>query len=51
VLDGVYEVSDAGPTRFHPLPPPDDGEVARVVVATAQRERGSIPWYERRSAA
>ncbi len=37
VLDGVYEVTGAGPTRFHPLPPPDDGEVARVVVATARR--------------
>ena len=37
VLDGVYEVTGAGPTRFHPLPPPDDEEVARVVVATARR--------------
>jgi Putative transposase/Transposase zinc-binding domain len=37
VLDGVYEVTDAGPIRFHPLPPPDDDEVARVVVATARR--------------
>ena len=37
VLDGVYDVTNAGPTRFHPLPPPDDEEVARVVVATARR--------------
>ena len=28
-LDGVYEVSEDGPTRFHPLPPPDDEEVGR----------------------
>ncbi len=37
VLDGVSEISDAGPTRFHPLPPPDDKEVDRVVVAMARR--------------
>ena len=36
-LDGVYQVSKDGPTRFHPLPPPDDEEVARVVAATARR--------------
>jgi hypothetical protein len=36
-LDGVYQVSDDGPTRFHPLPPPDDEEVARVVAHTARR--------------
>jgi hypothetical protein len=37
VLDGVYPITEAGPSRFHPLPPPDDGEVARVVTATARR--------------
>jgi hypothetical protein len=36
-LDGVYEISRDGPTRFHPLPPPDAEEVARVVAATARR--------------
>jgi hypothetical protein len=34
-LDGVYEVAENGPTRFHPLPPPDDEEVGRVVVRVA----------------
>jgi hypothetical protein len=36
-FDGVYAVPDGGTPRFHPLPPPDDAEVARVVVATARR--------------
>jgi len=36
-LDGVYEVSEDGPTRFHPLPPPDDEEVGRVVVGVAHK--------------
>lgn len=36
-LDGVYEISCDGPTRFHPLPPPDSEEVASVVAATARR--------------
>lgn len=36
-LDGVYEISDHGPIRFHPLPPPDDPEVGRVVVRVAHK--------------
>ncbi len=36
-LDGVYEVSDDGPTRFYPLPPPDDEAVRRVVVRVAHQ--------------
>ena len=36
-LDGVYEISRYGPTRFHPLPPPDAEEVAQVVAATVRR--------------
>jgi hypothetical protein len=35
-LDGVYEIRDAGAARFHPLPPPDDAEVARVVARIAR---------------
>jgi hypothetical protein len=30
MLDGVYEADEASGVRFHPLPPPDDNEVARV---------------------
>jgi len=37
VLDGVYEVSPYGTPRFHPLPPPDDAEVVRVVGQVAAR--------------
>jgi len=37
VLDGVYPITEVGPSRFHPIPPPDDGEVACVVAATARR--------------
>jgi hypothetical protein len=36
-LDGVYPVSGNGPIRFYPLPPPDDEEVARVVVRVAHQ--------------
>ena len=36
-LDGVYAVLGIGPIRFHPLPPPDDEEVARVVVRVAHQ--------------
>lgn len=35
-LDGVYEIRDGGAARFHPLPPPDDAEVARVVARIAR---------------
>jgi hypothetical protein len=31
VLDGVYETSPDARPRFHPLPPPEDAEVVRVV--------------------
>ena len=37
LLDGVYETSPYGSPRFHPLPPPDDAEVARVVGDVAAR--------------
>jgi hypothetical protein len=37
LLDGVYETSPYGSPRFHPLPPPDDDEVARVVGQVATR--------------
>jgi hypothetical protein len=37
VLDGVYETTPYGRPRFHPLPPPHDGEVARVVGQVAAR--------------
>jgi hypothetical protein len=37
VLDGVYPITEAGPSRFHPLPPPGHGEVASVVAATGPR--------------
>ena len=30
-LDGVYEIRDGSAARFHPLPPPDDGEMGRLV--------------------
>jgi hypothetical protein len=33
VLDGVFDADDA--FRFHPLPPPDDDEVARALRTTA----------------
>jgi hypothetical protein len=37
VLDGVYTRSESGAPRFHPLAPPDDAEVARVVRQIARR--------------
>jgi hypothetical protein len=37
VLDGVYESKPYEPPRFHPLPSPDDAEVARVVGQVARR--------------
>jgi hypothetical protein len=37
LLDGVYETSPYGRPRFHPLPPPDDAEVAHVVGQVATR--------------
>jgi hypothetical protein len=36
-FDGVFEVAAGGTPRFHPLPPPDEAEVARVVAPTARR--------------
>ncbi len=36
-LDGVYEMQDGRRARFHPLPPPDDAEVARVTARVARR--------------
>jgi hypothetical protein len=37
VLDGVYAHEARGSLRFHPLPPPDDAEVARVVERVARQ--------------
>lgn len=37
VLDGVYATTLFGLPRFHPLPPPEDAEVARVVGQIARR--------------
>jgi len=36
-LDGVYERGTDGALRFHPLPPPEDAEVERVVGQVARR--------------
>ncbi len=36
VLDGVYAPGPEGQMRFHPLPPPDDAEVARVAGRVAR---------------
>ncbi len=37
LLDGVYAAGPNAALRFHPLPPPDDAEVARVVGRVARR--------------
>jgi len=37
VLDGVYARDEQGGVRFHPLPPPDGAEVARVASRIARR--------------
>jgi hypothetical protein len=37
LLDGVYAPGLDGPLRFHPLPPPEDAEVERVVGQVARR--------------
>src|SRR5881397_2268481 len=37
VLDGVYAIGEGRGIRFHPLPPPDDTEVARVTTRIARR--------------
>jgi hypothetical protein len=37
VLDGVYARDARGALRFHPLPAPDDAEVARLAGAIARR--------------
>ena len=37
VLDGVYARGPEGALRFHPLPPPEDAEVERVVGQVARR--------------
>jgi hypothetical protein len=37
VLDGVYAADEGRGIRFHPLPPPDDAEVARVTARIARR--------------
>jgi hypothetical protein len=37
VLDGVYAQDAEGGLRFHPLPPPEDAEVARVARQIARR--------------
>ena len=48
-LDGVYPVSGHGPTRFHPLAPPDDEEVGRVVVLVLVLHSNSIDLPSARS--
>ena len=37
VLDGVYAREISGALRFHPLPPPEDREVALLAGAIARR--------------
>jgi hypothetical protein len=37
LFDGVYERGPDGALRFHPLPPPEDAEVERVVRQVARR--------------
>jgi hypothetical protein len=37
LLDGVYAPGPGGDLRFHPLPPPEGAEVARVVTQVARR--------------
>jgi hypothetical protein len=37
LLDGVYTARPTRAPRFHPLPPPDDEEVARVIGQLARR--------------
>ena len=37
LLDGVYALGPDGTLRFHPLPPPEDVEVERVVGQVARR--------------
>ncbi len=37
VLDGVYLGNKRGEIRFHPLPPPSDGEIERITVILARR--------------
>jgi hypothetical protein len=37
VLDGVYQADRFEPPRFHPLPPPENAEVARVVSQVSRR--------------
>ncbi len=37
VLDGVYEDRGDDQPRFHPLPPPDDREIALIAARTARR--------------
>jgi hypothetical protein len=45
VLDGVYEDRGDDEPRFHPLPPPDDREIARIARRVAHRfkQRGLGP--------
>jgi hypothetical protein len=37
LLDGVYASGPDGPLHFHPLPPPEDAEIERVVGLVARR--------------
>jgi hypothetical protein len=37
LLDGVYAPGPDGALRFHPLPPPQDAEIERVVTQVARR--------------
>jgi hypothetical protein len=45
VADGVFDLTGDGPARFIALPPPDDGEVARIlasVIRKVEREVGRL---------
>jgi hypothetical protein len=37
VLDGIYAPGPGGVPRFHPLPPPEDADVAKVAAQVARR--------------
>ena len=37
VIEGVYAADDNGKPEFHELPPPEDGDVARVATLVAKR--------------
>ena len=44
LLDGVYASEQDGALRFHPLPPPDDADVARVVSQVLSKHYATRGW-------